>query len=47
MAEGLFIFAAVTIAALRAAPSIIWSIRCPPDSPNYKHPPQAPRLWRR
>lgn len=23
----------------RSLPGIIWAIRCPPDSPNYKLPP--------
>jgi hypothetical protein len=38
------VLATALVGVARALPSIIWAIRCPPNSPNYKHPPM-PRMF--
>jgi hypothetical protein len=39
----LFVIAEVA----RSLPRIIWSLRCPADSPNYVVPPDPARLFHR
>ena len=49
MTETVLIVAAVGAALVglaKAVPSIVWAIRCPPDSPNYVHPPVSGWLER-
>ena len=30
---------AIVVPLAKTVPSIVWSFRCPADSPNYKRPP--------